>query len=247
MIDYHCHILPGIDDGAETIEESVAMARLLKAAGYGTVYCTPHMIKHFYDANNDTVKGLIKEVQDALNREKIELKLLYGREYMLDDSFHEITSALTPLENTNYVLVEFTPDVYQGMVRDSIAAIIRKGLTPMIAHPERYHLFQAKKKVEPAQKKQSFFERLFIPKPTVENKPAIESPSTGKELLEWLVGMQCAFQANLPSFKGIHGKQIQAAAQQLKELGIYTHTGTDAHSPEYLEKLFGLSAPLLHG
>lgn len=241
MVDYHCHLLPGIDDGAQTMEETLTMARMMSKAGYTEVYCTPHLIKNLYEADNRTVKRLVRTVQNELDREKIELKLLFGREYMIDDSFHEILNDLEPLENTQYVLVEFLTDVYQGMVRDSISAIMRKGLTPMIAHPERYRLFQEKRKVEPSSKKESFFDKWFS-QPEIAQEQSIDSDCTGKELLAWLVSKHCAFQANLLSFEGTFGKRIQKTARRLKELGIYTHTGTDAHSPECLEKMFGLSA-----
>jgi protein-tyrosine phosphatase len=243
MIDYHCHILPGIDDGSESLEESVEMARLLSRAGYTKIYCTPHLIENLYEASNDTVRQLIERVQETLDRESIELTLLFGREYMIDDSFQALVNRLEPLENTSDVLIEFMPDVYPGMVRDSIAAIIRKGLRPMIAHPERYLLFQEKKRAGTRLKKRSLFGKWFSGPESEEESSAPDYSRTGKELLEWLASQQCAFQGNLLSFEGVYGEAVQRAALRLRELGLYTHTGTDSHAPEQIEVLFGASEP----
>ncbi|HHE07923.1 MAG TPA: phosphoesterase, partial [Chlorobaculum parvum] len=73
MTDYHCHLLPNIDDGPTTIDESIEMAKLLVNAGYDTVYCTPHLIKGLYEADNKTVKTAVNDLQNALNQEKIAL------------------------------------------------------------------------------------------------------------------------------------------------------------------------------
>lgn len=56
MIDWHSHILPGIDDGAADIEQSLAMASALAAAGFTTVYCTPHLMRGCYETGNDRVR-----------------------------------------------------------------------------------------------------------------------------------------------------------------------------------------------
>src|SRR5665647_989200 len=85
MIDWHCHILPGLDDGPADIEKSLAMARLLAARGFATVYCTPHLIRGCYDATNDEVRRSLKELQQAITANGIPLALLAGREYYLDE------------------------------------------------------------------------------------------------------------------------------------------------------------------
>ena len=83
MIDWHCHILPGIDDGPATMDEAVEMANALRQAGYATVYCTPHLIKGSFEADNVTVRSTLAALQAELARQRIELLLLPGREYYL--------------------------------------------------------------------------------------------------------------------------------------------------------------------
>jgi protein-tyrosine phosphatase len=228
MTDYHCHILPGLDDGPSTLDESIQMARLLSEAGFTSVYCTPHLIRNVYDASNTAVRLSIKALQNALDRQGIALRLLEGREYCMDNHFLEYLSDLMPLEETGYLLVEIPPDSYQGMVLEAIAAITRKGLTPMIAHPERCRILTGHKNHK-IPKSLGFFGRNSI-----RGRFALEYSYQHIELLDWLLSVECGFQCNISSFSGSYGRQIQDEAANLWQQGIYTHIGTDAHSSEFL-------------
>jgi protein-tyrosine phosphatase len=230
MIDYHAHLLPGLDDGPSTLDESIQMSRLLVASGFNTVYCTPHLIKHRYDASNATVRQSVRELQTTLDRCGIALKLLAGREYRMDNHFHEYLGNLMPLEGSNYLLIEIPPDSYQGMVLDAIAAITRKGLTPMIAHPERCQMLaEYNSRIIP--RALGFFRRNSI-----RDRIALEYSYQQIDLLDWLVSVGCCFQCNIGSIEGVYGNAIQTGATHLWKQGIYTHFGTDAHSAEFLAR-----------
>lgn len=231
MTDYHSHLLPGIDDGPSTLKESIQMAKLLSAIGFTSVYCTPHLIKNLYDVSNTAVRQSIKELQSEIDRQGISLRLLAGREYCLDNHFLEYLSDLMPLEGTSYLLVEIPSGTYQGMALESFAAILRKGLTPMIAHPERCRILSDHQKHN-IPKSLSFFRRN-----TILGKMALEYSYQHIELLDWLLSIDCAFQCNIGSFSGSYGRSIQTAAKRFWNQKISTHFGTDAHSPEFLEKL----------
>ncbi len=231
MIDYHCHILPGLDDGPSTMDESVKMAKMLSAAGYSTVYCTPHKVKNLYDRSNDAVRRSIKEMQRELCRQGIALRLLAGREYILDNHFLEYINDLMPLEGTSYLLIEIPSGSYQGMILDSITAILHKGLTPMIAHPERCRILtDQRNNIIP--KSLSFFRRNSI-----YAKMRLEYSYQHIDLLEWLLQIDCAFQCNAGSLSGTYGRSVQKASQRFLNNGIYTHLGTDAHDSFFLEKI----------
>jgi protein-tyrosine phosphatase len=231
MIDFHCHILPGIDDGPSTLDESIQMAKLLSAAGYSTVYCTPHMVKNLYDRSNEAVYRSIKVMQRELYRQGIALRLLAGREYILDNHFLEYINNLMPLEGTSYLLIEIPSGSYQGMIIDSITAILHKGLMPMIAHPERCRILtdQRNNKIP---KSLSFFKRNSI-----YAKMWLEYSYQHIDLLEWLLHIDCAFQCNAGSLSGNYGRSVQKAAQRFLNNGMYTHFGSDAHNSVFLEKL----------
>lgn len=231
MIDYHCHILPGIDDGPSTLDESIQMAKRLLSAGYSTVYCTPHKVKYLFDKSNEAVHRSIKDMQKELYRQGIAIKLLAGREYILDNHFLEYINDLMPLEGTSYLLIEIPSGSYQGMIIDSITAILNKGLTPMIAHPERCRMLtdQRSNKIP---KSLSFFKRNSI-----YAKMRLEYSYQHIDLLEWLLHIDCAFQCNAGSLSGAYGRSVQKAAQRFLNNGMYTHVGTDAHDSVFLEKL----------
>jgi len=241
MTDYHCHLLPGIDDGPSSVNKSIEMARLLSDAGYHTVYCTPHLIKGLYEADNNTVRKSVNDLQKKLEQQNIALKLLCGREYFLDNNFKNYINDLMPLDNTSYLLIEIPPNAYPGMVQDSFSAIMRQNLIPLLAHPERCKLFHERQFTEQPRKKISRLKKfLHLSHFTDQSEliPNEKENDKDNKLLSWLIENRCAFQSNLPSFKGAYGEQVQATANRLKNLGVYTHSGTDAHTPESLKKLF---------
>ena len=231
MVDYHAHLLPGLDDGPSTLDESIQMARLLAAAGFTTVYCTPHLIKDRYEATNAEVRQSVKELQTALDRRGIALRLLAAREYFMDNHFHEYLNDPMPLEGTRYLLIEIPSDSHEEMVLEIITSIRRKGLTPMIAHPERCQMLTSHRNHK-IPKSLGFFRRN-----TIRGRLELEYSYQHRELLDWLSGFECGFQGNAGSFAGMYGRPIQERAKHFWQQSVYTHFGTDAHSPEFLVKL----------
>ncbi|HDQ03880.1 MAG TPA: hypothetical protein ENN23_04820 [Deltaproteobacteria bacterium] len=226
MLDYHCHILPAIDDGPDTMEESIEMAVALRQNGYDTVYCTPHLIKGFYEADNNDVKNMLSALREKLRAENISITLIPGREYYLDEFLFDFLEDPLPMGETNYIMVEIPNHMPRGFVREACFRIKRKGFIPLIAHPERNN---------------HFFPRL-------ENKPAfipyVNLPSGADDLktrepslLSYLKNIGCAFQANMGSFTGLYGARVRQAADVMKEKNIYTHFGTDAHSLKAVQVL----------
>lgn len=233
MIDYHCHILPGIDDGPSTLDESVQMARLLSEAGFTSVYCTPHRIWNLYDASNAAVQRAITSLQTELDRKGIALRLLAGREYCVDNHFHEYLDDLIPLEGTRFLLIEIPSGSRQSVVLEAMAAIMRKGFTPMIAHPERCRILTSHQHHK-IPKSLGFFRRS-----TIRGRMELEYSYQHIDLLDWLLGCECGFQGNVGSFAGLYGRAIRDGAKHLWQQRLYTHFGTDAHSSEFLVKLTG--------
>ena len=89
MIDYHCHILPGIDDGCADLDESLELAQVLTTAGFTEVYCTPHCIHGVYNNTPSAVRAAVEQLQEQLTREGIPLRLSPGMEYYLDEYFSQ--------------------------------------------------------------------------------------------------------------------------------------------------------------
>ena len=219
MFDYHSHILPAIDDGPEDIEESVEMAAALRKSGYDTIYCTPHLIKGSYEAGNDDVIAAIAKLQKKLIAKNINIKLIPGREYYMDEYLFDYLKKPMPLGETNYIMVEIPNHIPRSFAKDACFRIKLMGFIPMIAHPERNKLFYR------SQRKKSLSENLLGLFFKDDGLSAKETT-----LLNYLKNIGCAFQANLGSFIGWYGERASITAHYLKKKNVYTHYGTDTHS-----------------
>ena len=147
MIDIHCHILPGFDDGSDNIEESVRMARLAVDGGTTAIIATPHSnIPDKYD--NYFGKAYVeafKALDARLKQENIPLKLYPGHEVFAASDFIELIKKkrLLTLCNSQYPLVEFALKERSESIYRKLELITAEGLTPIIAHPERYAFIAA--------------------------------------------------------------------------------------------------------
>ena len=220
MYDFHCHILPGLDDGPKTIDEAVEMAEALLRAGFTGVYCTPHLIKSLYEADNKSIMSSIETLQTRLNNENINLKLFPGREYYLDEFLSGYLENPMPMGETNFIMIEIPIHISPELIKDTCFSIKRRGFIPMIAHPERCNIFGI-----PRKKEKSWF-KLNNSKRNDKNSEQYKSLS----LVEYLKDIGCAFQGNYGSFLGLYGERAQKTANTLKKMEIYTHFGTDLHS-----------------
>jgi protein-tyrosine phosphatase len=234
--DWHCHILPGIDDGPATMEESVEMAKALYAAGYRKVLCTPHLIKGSFEADNATVRASVVALQACLAREHIPLELLPGREYYLDEFLLDYLKDPLPLGSTNYLLIELPNHISIDRAKETFYRIKCSGFTPMIAHPERCKLFElsppAKTGLRELFNVQGSTFKVFNAKLKTQ-----DSKLADNSLLAYLQEIDCLFQGNLRSFTGFYGNQPRRSAQRLNAAKVYTHFGTDLHSVQGSEML----------
>jgi len=133
MIDIHCHILPGVDDGPSDIDGSIKMARIAVSNDIQKIVATPHVNNHrlSYDQIiSDTNRLNLK--LDALD---IPLEILPGAEVVPVLTPEEI--ATFPINHTKYVLIEFPLDYMPQNAQEIIFNLVINGLKPIIAHPER--------------------------------------------------------------------------------------------------------------
>jgi protein-tyrosine phosphatase len=146
VIDLHCHILPGLDDGAEDWEQSLQMARIAAMDGISGIVCTPHYSHSFPESDRDTVVALVDELQTKLRQEEIALELYPGCELAIDPSLPERIESgelLTINDNRKIVLVEMPAGVIPPNLGRFFWMMQTKGFTPVLAHPERnYFLMQ---------------------------------------------------------------------------------------------------------
>lgn len=139
MIDLHCHLLPGIDDGAPDLETSLAMARMAVADGVQCVACTPHIYPGLYDNTACTIRAAIVDLQDALDQQAIALRLVEGADVHLQpDLVSDIRAERIPtLAGSRYLLLEPPHHVAPPRFEETVFNLQVAGYVPVITHPER--------------------------------------------------------------------------------------------------------------
>lgn len=144
MIDIHTHILPGIDDGARTIEDSITMIREAKMAGFTDLFATSHYMDRAYLADTKKREQLINELEERLKREQIDIKLHIGAEiYVTPEMPAKISEGIVPtLKQGRYVLMELPMNDKLLHMENIILDLLSQRLVPIIAHPERYSYVQ---------------------------------------------------------------------------------------------------------
>lgn len=146
MLDLHCHILPGVDDGAGCLEESLEMARQAAESGVSGIVVTPHVnIRGMYD--NFWSRKMLRRFRDlceAVRAEKIPLSLYTGMEVYATEEVPRLLRdrRLITLNDSRYLLMEFDFAASGAEMLRLLAGIRDMGITPLVAHPERYAFLQ---------------------------------------------------------------------------------------------------------
>jgi protein-tyrosine phosphatase len=142
-VDTHSHLLPGVDDGCKTVEDSVACAQILVANGYSHAFCTPHIWPNNRGISRTSVPRLVKTLQAELDARQVPLTLLPGGEMNLYLGVHKTPAdEVVPLGMGSYMLVDMwfaeLPPFFEGAVE----WLQGMGLSVMLAHPERMRAIQ---------------------------------------------------------------------------------------------------------
>ena len=144
MIDLHCHILPGVDDGPQSLEESLAMAHGAIRQGITHILCTPHHNNGRYKNPAPTVISAVQKLQQELDQRNLNLTLFEGQEVRLTgDLLEEISRQnilFTDLTN-HYLLIEFPTIEVPAYAEKLFPRLIEQGHIPVIVHPERNAVF----------------------------------------------------------------------------------------------------------
>ena len=203
MIDLHLHILPGIDDGSRSIQESVEMARKLATLGFRGGFCTSHFIADSEQAADNQKKKLLREkLQKELDRTGVKFILLPGNEIypkMVDHLVAKKSSALVGdfegKKGVRYqILFELPFYAEVPFLRDMIFELKARGITPILAHPERY---------------------LFLQK----------NPDAAVDLVKLGVKLQ----GNFGSIVGQYGGKAKRTLKILLKRHLISYLGTDIH------------------
>lgn len=142
MIDLHSHILFQIDDGADSIEESLSLIREAVDYGVTDIVLTPHFILGSYDTNNEEKWKLFSLLKKEVEKENIPIRLYLGNEVFAENRLLEFLEKgyITTLHQTKYMLFEVPRfDVYQGLSQ-VVFELQSHDIVPILAHPERYKM-----------------------------------------------------------------------------------------------------------
>ncbi|MDB5438503.1 MAG: Capsular biosynthesis protein [Caulobacteraceae bacterium] len=139
MIDLHCHILPGIDDGAPDLETSLEMARIAVADGIRVTACTPHITPGIYDNVGPDIRGRIAALQGEFDRAGIALKLTSGADvHLAPDLTGGIRSGrVLTVADSRYFLFEPPHHIAPPRIEDTVFELMTAGYMPVVTHPER--------------------------------------------------------------------------------------------------------------
>jgi protein-tyrosine phosphatase len=139
MIDLHCHILPGVDDGAHDLAVSLAMARQFVADGVGLVACTPHILPGLYPNSGTTIRAAVDDFRSALRGAGIPLEVIAGADnHMVPDFVAGLQQGhLLSLGDTRYVLVEPPHHVLPARMEHLLFSLKIARFVPILTHPER--------------------------------------------------------------------------------------------------------------
>jgi protein-tyrosine phosphatase len=146
-IDIHCHLIPGVDDGCQTVQESVACARALVAAGYTHAFCTPHIWPNLVNNTIQNITRWVQGLQVRFDEQNVPLRLSSGGEISLRP---DIVTAIpgdqlvTYAMKRKYVLIDLWADRLPAHFEPSIRWMQSLRLTVILAHPERMRAVQDK-------------------------------------------------------------------------------------------------------
>ncbi len=139
FVDIHCHLLPSIDDGASSLDEALAMARMAVADGIGTVIATPHQLGAFGKNRGESIRQQVATLQQTLHDHEIPLKVLPGADVRIDEAMLaglKSGDVLSLGDHRRHVLLELPHELYLP-VEPVLQALGRLGMAGILSHPER--------------------------------------------------------------------------------------------------------------
>lgn len=144
MIDIHSHLIPNVDDGAKSPEETIELIKEAREAGITDIILTPHYIINSYEQNAETLILLKDKLQQIINSENINVNLHIGMEVYITDNLVEILkqNKILTLAGSKYLLMELPLNTNVQYLDMVIFRLIENNIIPIIAHPERYKFVQ---------------------------------------------------------------------------------------------------------
>ena len=149
LVDFHNHLLPGIDDGSKSIEQSLEMLKVYNELEIEKIIASPHIFKDLYPNTPKTIKKSYDSLITSLIDQKTKV-LGYGAEYMVDEFFLKELDKKNELLTCfkNHVLIEIPFFGQLNLLEEALFKLQNMGYIPILAHPERYTAIESSKKIE---------------------------------------------------------------------------------------------------
>lgn len=232
--DWHCHVLPNLDDGAKSLTESLAIAEILAEAGFTNVHCTPHSISGSYEASSVRIRQATLELQEAICKAGIPLRVFAGSEYYCDEFLPARLHDPLPLGDSNMILMEAPLQATPTLLSSIAYHVSLSGFTPLFAHPERCPLLNSTEKAE-FNSRSILGSILRFANAKLKTKISAPNLEPGTSNIEYdlsslLRSIGCRFQGNLGSFAGIYGERVRKAAIKNIQNNLYDCLGSDTHA-----------------
>lgn len=142
ILDMHTHVIPGVDDGAGTMDESLQMLRNAAASNVSAVVATPHcnVPPAWENYDSEDFRERLLELRQRAAREQIPVQIIAGAEVRVTEELPALLrqKKIMTINAGRYVLVEFLPWTDEGFFLEQLERIRRQGYVPLVAHPERY-------------------------------------------------------------------------------------------------------------
>lgn len=206
-LDIHSHLIPGIDDGATDLEDSINLVRQLMSLGFDRFITTPHIMSDAFRNTPETIGNGLKRLRKGLDEAGIEVEIEAAAEYYLDEVFLEMVDSqplMTFGGEKRYLLFETSYVSKPMSLQETIFKLKSSGYTPILAHPERYQYFWELEDVEPI-----------------------------RQLRE----RGALMQVNITSFAGTRGRRAARIAKEMAQQGLIDLVGTDLHRSAQIEAL----------
>lgn len=139
QVDMHSHVLPGIDDGAQNLEESIFLVRKMMELGIKKIIATPHIMIDYYRNTPEIIHNALSALKEELVKQGLDISVEAAAEHYFDEFFSErVSSGELMTMGDNYVLFEFSFISKPPNLIPVIQKLVDKGYKPILAHPERY-------------------------------------------------------------------------------------------------------------
>lgn len=151
IVDMHCHVLPNVDDGPETMEESIATLKLAQKQGIGAMIVTPHFHPGRYVVPADKVMKTLEELKRCAEEEGLKIRLYPGQEcYYYSGLLEQLEAGnVLTMNGTDFVLIEFETETQYSTIVHAVRELRDAGYNPIVAHYERYRcLFKRSERLD---------------------------------------------------------------------------------------------------